>query len=106
MSKATVEKLAHAKMCVAHYGTWAPMPGDKSGRRVMITGDSKFSRSFTDTGECEENLRDFYKAAMGTAAKLIRFLLEPWTRLTFKNAAIFLTTLRRTGVYLTQMARM
>ena len=77
MSKATVDKLGKAKMCVAHYGTWAPMPGDKTGRRVQKTGDTTFRRTFTDIGEYEELLPDFYMSAMGTAAKLIRFLLEP-----------------------------
>ena len=77
MSKATVDKLPHAKMCIAHYGTWAPMPGDKSGYKIQRTGDTLFRRSFTDVGVCEEVFPDFYKSAMGMAAKLIRFLLEP-----------------------------
>lgn len=76
MSKATLGQLANAKMCMVHYGTWAPMPGDKSGRSVKRTGDTLFKRTFTDVGHCEDLFPDFYKSVMGITGRIIRFLME------------------------------
>ncbi|RYO83998.1 hypothetical protein DL766_008355 [Monosporascus sp. MC13-8B] len=43
MSKATVATLPNARMCVAHYGSWASQD-DPHGRRIMRTIDTRFAR--------------------------------------------------------------
>ncbi|RYP45565.1 hypothetical protein DL768_008114 [Monosporascus sp. mg162] len=77
MSRAKVEDLPKAKMAVAHYGCWASA-GDRNGRRIRRTRDTKLGRLIrTDDGDDVLDLiPDFYEAAFGTAAKIIRFMLE------------------------------
>ncbi|RYP42604.1 hypothetical protein DL767_000128 [Monosporascus sp. MG133] len=77
MSRAKVEDLPKAKMAVAHYGCWASA-GDRNGRRIRRTRDTKLGRLIRsdDGDDVLDLIPDFYEAAFGTAAKIIRFLLE------------------------------
>ncbi|KAI1082947.1 hypothetical protein F5B20DRAFT_597160 [Whalleya microplaca] len=75
MTKATVENLPNAKMCVAHYGSWARC-GDRDGRNIYLSRDTKFNRS-EDLDLSQEMFPLFYKAAFGKAARLIEFLMKP-----------------------------
>ncbi|RYP18293.1 hypothetical protein DL765_004013 [Monosporascus sp. GIB2] len=77
LSRAKVEDLPKAKMAVAHYGCWASA-GDRIGRRIRRTRDTKLGRLIRsdDGDDVLDLIPDFYKAAFGTAAKVIRFLLE------------------------------
>ncbi|RYP66932.1 hypothetical protein DL771_007506 [Monosporascus sp. 5C6A] len=77
MSRAKVEDLPRAKMAVAHYGCWASA-GDRNGRRIRRTRDAKLGRLIRsdDGDDILDLIPDFCEAVFGTAAKIIRFLLE------------------------------
>jgi hypothetical protein len=77
MEAVTVDNLPNAKMAVAHYGCWAPQ-GDRNGRRIYRTRDSKFPDKKSGLLDfCEELFPDLYAAVFGKATDLARFILEP-----------------------------
>lgn len=76
VSRATVDQLPRAKMCIAHLGCWASRPGDRQGRWMLRTSDSNFNRNNT-MGFSQTLFPGFYTSVLGTAGKMIRFLLEP-----------------------------
>lgn len=84
VSQATVDKLAVAKMCVAHFGTWAARPGDRQGRRMVMTPDSQLCRG-KGMDLSKELFPSFSTSVLGTAAKMIRFLVEPLDPVYFRE---------------------
>ncbi|KAK5659775.1 hypothetical protein OQA88_986 [Cercophora sp. LCS_1] len=75
-TKATVEALPNAKMCVARYGTWA-MTGDSQGRYIGLTGDSLFTRILSECCFPRKIVGWFCRAAFGKASEMLRFLMKP-----------------------------
>ncbi|KAK0748606.1 hypothetical protein B0T21DRAFT_407105 [Apiosordaria backusii] len=75
-SEATVETLPNAKMCVAHYGTWASQ-GDPHVKNIWLTVDSNVLRARKwNTRLSMKLFPDFCLAALGKASQMIRFLVK------------------------------
>ncbi|RYP69894.1 hypothetical protein DL771_005837 [Monosporascus sp. 5C6A] len=91
MSKATAATLPNARMCVAHYGSWASQ-NDPHGRRIMRTMDTRFARG-GDQNLSMELFAQFSRAALGKATEMIRFLIKPLDRAYYDEGIQILSSL-------------
>ncbi|RYP61581.1 hypothetical protein DL770_009758 [Monosporascus sp. CRB-9-2] len=91
MSKATVATLPHARMCVAHYGSWASQ-NDPHGRRIMRTMDTRFARG-GDQNFSMELFAQFSRTALGKATEIIQFLIKPLDRAYYNKEIQILSSL-------------
>ncbi|RYP42693.1 hypothetical protein DL767_000062 [Monosporascus sp. MG133] len=91
MSKATAATLPNARMCVAHYGSWASQ-NDPHGRRIMRTMDTRFARG-GDQNFSMDLFAQFSRAALGKATEMIRFLMKPLDRAYYDEGIQILSSL-------------
>ncbi|RYP62923.1 hypothetical protein DL769_007128 [Monosporascus sp. CRB-8-3] len=91
MSKATVATLPNARICVAHYGSWASQ-NDPHGRRIVRTMDTCFARG-GDQNFSMELFPQFSRAALGKATEMIRFLMKLLDRAYYDEGIQILSSL-------------
>ncbi|KAK0622401.1 hypothetical protein B0T14DRAFT_563854 [Immersiella caudata] len=88
-SKATVAHLPDAKICVAHYGTWA-VTGGQNGRHICLNSDSAFTRGSSSTFS-RLLFGDFCRAALDKVTGMTRLLLKPLDPEHYKDPEDFLS---------------
>ncbi|KAI1085586.1 hypothetical protein F5B20DRAFT_8035 [Whalleya microplaca] len=91
MSKATAATLPNARMCVAHYGSWASQ-NDPHGRRIFCTMDTDFLRGGS-TAFSQNLFPKFSLAALGKATDMIRCLVKPLDRAYYDEGVEILSSL-------------